>query len=99
MSGSFPIAFESQKWEQEWGKYYIHYGKTRREIDLTNKRFTDGGMLANFPLKYLDNERMRPKYFAHPRIYKAEGSETETILIGMGSSFVETEDEEKAERI
>ena len=96
MSSSFPIAFESQKWEEKWGKYYIHYGKTRREIDLKGKRFTDGGMLANFPLKYLDNERMRPKYFAHPRIYKAEGSETETILIGIGLKYTPQEDEVKA---
>ena len=66
---------------------------------MTGKKFTDGGMLANFPLKYLDNERMRPKYFAHPRFKKVEGSETETILIGIGLNYTPREDEAKAERI
>ena len=65
MTGSFPVAFESQKWNQDWGKYYIHYNSTRREIDLTGHNFTDGGMLSNFPIKYLDNENMRPMYFSH----------------------------------
>jgi predicted acylesterase/phospholipase RssA len=55
MSGSFPIAFLSLSWKKEWGKYYIHYEKSRREIDLTGHKFTDGGLLANFPLKFLDN--------------------------------------------
>ena len=32
---------------------------------MTGHQFTDGGMLANFPIKYLDNEEMRPMYFAH----------------------------------
>jgi hypothetical protein len=65
MTGSFPVAFEALKWQSEWGKYYIHYDKWRREIDLTGHQFTDGGMLANFPMMYLDNEAMRPMYFAH----------------------------------
>lgn len=65
MSGSFPIAFESLAWRKEWGKYYIHYGIKRKEIDLTDHKFTDGGMLANFPMIFLDNEEMRPMYFSH----------------------------------
>ena len=52
-------------------------------------------MLANFPLRYLDNERMRPKYFAHPRIKKIDGSETETILIGIGFNYTPNKDEGK----
>ena len=55
MTGSCPVGFESQSWKSEWGKYYIHYENTRREIDLTGVNFTDGGMMANFPIKYLDN--------------------------------------------
>lgn len=30
MTGSFPVAFKSQQWKQDWGKYYIHYHSTRR---------------------------------------------------------------------
>lgn len=55
MSGSFPVAFQAQKWQKSWGKYYIHYDNIRREIDLTGCQLTDGGTLANFPVKYLDN--------------------------------------------
>lgn len=56
MTGSFPVAFESQKWDtKNWGKYYIHFDHCRREVDLDGHQFTDGGVLANFPVKYLDN--------------------------------------------
>lgn len=65
LTGSFPVAFEAQHWDADWGPYYVHYSRFRREIDLTGHQFTDGGMLANFPMKYLDNEDMRPMYFAH----------------------------------
>ena len=82
MSGSFPCAFESQKWKKEWGKYYVHYANTRKEVDLEGIHFTDGGMLANFPLKYLDNERMRPMYFSHANI------QGKTVLYGFGVNFV-----------
>ena len=95
MTGSFPVAFESQKWRKEWGKYYIHYENTRKEIDLEGVNFTDGGMLANFPVKYLDNKKMRPMYFAHPKI---NGGDNETILYGFGlNSLAEKTPEEKAE--
>lgn len=77
MTGSFPVAFEAQTWKKEWGKYYIHYQNTRREIDLTGHQFTDGGLLANFPIKYLDNESMRPMYFSHKKTEK-------TIIYGFG---------------
>jgi len=56
MTGSFPIAFEAMSWKKEWGVYYVHYSNRRREIDLTGHKFTDGGMLANFPIIFLDNE-------------------------------------------
>lgn len=65
MTGSFPVAFEALKWRKEWGKYYIHYENWRREIDLEGHQFTDGGMLANFPMMFFDNESMRPMYFTH----------------------------------
>ena len=52
-------------------------------------KFTDGGVLANFPLRYLDNERMRSTYFSHPKVVKKEGSEDETILIGLGLNHIE----------
>ena len=56
--------------------------------------FTDGGMLANFPVKYLDNEKMRPMYFAHPKI---NGGDNETILHGFGlNALAEKTPEEKA---
>lgn len=55
MTGSFPIAFQCLAWKSEWGPYYVHYHSERTELDLTNHRFTDGGLLANFPLKFLDN--------------------------------------------
>ena len=70
MTGSFPAVFESQSWKKEWGKYYVHYSTTRKEIDLEGVFFTDGGTLANFPVKYLDNEKMRPMYFSYKRYPK-----------------------------
>lgn len=39
-------------------------------------------MLANFPIKYLDNEKMRPMYFSHKKI---EGT---TTLYGFGVNYV-----------
>jgi predicted acylesterase/phospholipase RssA len=78
MTGSFPVAFHAQKWKPEWGKYYVHYNKFRKEIDLTGHEFTDGGLLANFPIKYLDNEHMRPMYFSHRQ------DASKTILYGFG---------------
>lgn len=77
MTGSFPVAFESMAWKKEWGAYYVHYHDLRREIDLTGHHFTDGGLLANFPLKFLDNEKFRPMYFSHKKT-------EETIIYGFG---------------
>ena len=37
---------------------------------MTGHEMIDGGMLANFPLKYLDNEKMRPMYFSHKNLKK-----------------------------
>jgi predicted acylesterase/phospholipase RssA len=55
MTGSFPVGFGAQTWSKDWGKYFIHYEHSRREINLAGHKFTDGGMLSNFPIKYLDN--------------------------------------------
>lgn len=88
MTGSFPVAFQAKTWQKEWGKYYIHYANTRREIDITGHRFTDGGMLANFPVKYLDNEDMRPMYFSHK---KTES----TIMYGFGINGLKDSEEDK----
>ena len=50
---------------------------------------TDGGLLANFPVKYIDNEDMRPMYFSHCK--NAEN----TILYGFGlEEIAEKVDEE-----
>ena len=85
MTGSLPVAFQAQSWQSEWGKYYIHYKHHRREVDLTGCKFTDGGLLANFPVKYLDNEDMRPMYFSH------KTSEEKTIMFGFGIRGMQTE--------
>lgn len=64
--------------------YYIHHHSTRREKDLVGHEFTDGGMLSNFPIKYLDNDHMRPMYFSHKT--------TETKIYGFG--LLEVKDEQ-----
>lgn len=55
---------------------------------MTGHTFTDGGLLANFPIKYLDNEMMRPMYFSHKK------NENQTILYGFGLDQISTEPEE-----
>jgi hypothetical protein len=65
MTGSFPVAFKAQKWDSKWGNYRIHYADHRREFFLDDHEFTDGGMLANFPIKYYDNDHIRDVYFSH----------------------------------
>ena len=65
MSASFPLAFEARRWKREWGKYYVHHSYSRLEIDLIGHHFSDGGILANLPVMYLDNEEMRPMLFSH----------------------------------
>ena len=92
MTGSFPVAFEALKWQKEWGKYYIHYERYRKEIDLTGHQFTDGGMLANFPIKYLDNQEMRPMYFAHK-------PNAVTTLFGFGLREMEEEHKKSDEQV
>ena len=49
---------------------------------------TDGGTLSNFPIKYLDNEKIRPMYFSHPKTEK-------TVLYGFGVNKIPDEDFEK----
>ena len=78
MTGAFPVAFQATYWKKEWGKYYIHYDTMRREVDLEGSKFTDGGMLANFPIDCIDNEEMRPMYFSHVK------DSTNTIMYGVG---------------
>ena len=53
------------------------------QIDITGHEFTDGGLLANFPIKYMDNEMIRMRYFSHKAI------KGETILLGFGLDFLE----------
>jgi predicted acylesterase/phospholipase RssA len=55
MTGSFPVGFKAMAWKENWGNYFIHYQNYRREVFLTGHEFTDGGILANFPIKYFDN--------------------------------------------
>ena len=45
-------------------------------------------MLANFPVKYLDNEDMRPMYFSHK---KTES----TIMYGFGINGLKDSEEDK----
>ena len=86
ISGSFPVAFEAMDWKKSWGKYYIHYDTVRKEIDLEGHIFTDGGMLANFPIMYLDNEEMRPMYFSHKKNEK-------TKIFGFGLEEIPKEED------
>lgn len=37
-------------------------------IDITGHEFTDGGLLANFPIKYMDNDLIRKRYFAQKAV-------------------------------
>ena len=41
--------------------------------------------MANFPVKYLDNENMRPMYFSHPKI---DEGENKTIMYGFGLNAI-----------
>ena len=77
MTGAFPVAFQATYWKKQWGKYYIHYENMRREVDLEGCKFTDGGMLANFPVDCIDNQDMRPMYFSHVK-------DQNTIMFGVG---------------
>ena len=65
MTGSFPVAFEAQTWKREWGDYYVYKSSVMTVIDITGHQFTDGGMLANFPIRYLDNMDISKNYFSH----------------------------------
>lgn len=56
MTGSFPVGFKAQKWKKEWGHYYVHRVRKKLIVDITGHEFTDGGLLANFPIKYMDHE-------------------------------------------
>ena len=92
MTGSFPVAFAAQQWKKQWGKYYIHFKNSRKEVDLTGHTFTDGGLLANFPIKYLDNQMMRPMYFSHKQ------NPRHSILYGFGLDQIESKPQDnKAE--
>lgn len=51
-------------------------------MNLEGHNFTDGGLFANFPIRYLDNEKFRPMYFSH-RLNK------NTVLYGFGLEELE----------
>ena len=78
MTTSFPGAFKALKWNKKWGNYYIYFSRQRLSIDLTGNQMTDGGILANFPLKYTDNDDLNNKYFTF-----SQKSTTEVIGIGL----------------
>ena len=81
MSGSFPAAFKAQKWKKNWGNYNIYYKTYKAEINLTNHEFTDGGLLANFPIRYLDNKDLCKKYFSHV-------PNSLTTILGFGLDYI-----------
>jgi predicted acylesterase/phospholipase RssA len=54
----------------------------RREVDIENHEFTDGGLLANFPIKYFDNDTIRDTYFSHMTC--KDEKKNKTILLGFG---------------
>jgi predicted acylesterase/phospholipase RssA len=83
MTGSFPVAFKAQQWKKEWGYYYVYQSRSKMLIDLEGHEFTDGGLLANFPIKYMDNEDLRKKYFSHA------ATKDLTVLLGFGLDFLE----------
>jgi hypothetical protein len=56
MTGSYPVAFKAQTWKKEWGYYNLYKSRELIQIDLEGHEFSDGGLLANFPIKYLDNK-------------------------------------------
>lgn len=78
MTGSFPVGFKAQRWKKEWGQYHVHLLEQKMTIDITGHEFTDGGLLANFPIKYMDNEEIRKCYFTSKAV---EGL---TIVLGFG---------------
>ena len=84
MTGSFPVGFKAQKWKKQWGKYNVYLLEQKIEICLNNHEFTDGGLLANFPIKYMDNEEIRKRYFSHKAV------KDETILLGFGLDYLDT---------
>lgn len=57
---------------------------------MTGCRITDGGTLANFPVKYLDNEDMRPMYFSH-----AKTKLTTIYGLGLKTYITETQEQKK----
>ena len=65
MTGSVPVGFKAQRWKKEWGFYNIIKEFTRVQVDITGHEFTDGGLLANFPIKYLDNKKINLRYYSH----------------------------------
>ena len=92
ISGSFPVAFVGQKWKKQWGKYHIHYDNTRRQLDLTDHLLTDDGLLSNFPIKDLDNEKMRPMYFKHMK------NPGKTKIYGFGLFHLENDEDYMKEK-
>ena len=48
MSMSIPFVWREVEWQQAWGKYL--------EQDKTGHNIVDGGVLSNFPIRYIDDE-------------------------------------------
>ncbi len=54
-------------------------------VNITDHEFTDGGLLANFPIRYMNNEEMRSRYFC------AKNVKGKTILLGFGLDSLSSE--------
>ena len=52
-------------------------------------QFTDGGALDNFPVRFIDNKKVRQKYFSHPRILQSE--KNHTIIYAFGINQIDPE--------
>ena len=83
MTGSVPVGFKAQRWKKEWGFYNIIKEFTRVQVDITGHEFTDGGLLANFPIKYLDNKKINLRYYSHTTV------KNKTILLGFGLDYMD----------
>lgn len=46
MSASFPIMFPAIEWKKEYGLY-------NNKVDLTGHLMSDGGLVSNFPIRYI----------------------------------------------
>ena len=82
MTGSFPVAFKPQKWKKEWGFYYIYKEGKRTQVDISGHEFTDGELLANFPIKYLSNDSINRQFYSH------SNCKNKTMMLGFGLDYM-----------